>query len=387
MSRTTEYDLFVSYAHTDNQGEHEGLVSALVEAIRMEYRRMTSTPLRVFFDVKEIRSMDDWEHRIYAGLRSCKVMLAVLSPAYFESQYCRKEWERYIAHELEYALPGEGIAPIYTIPHPGFDDYKTRSNLDTWLEDLKRRKYVDLRPWWPEGMLALEREDVRRRIAALEDQIQERLERGKRRDESPTTVPPHNSRFVGRQDELRQLREALAKGHIGAITALHGIGGIGKSALAFEYAHCYGDEYPGGRFLIPAAGLTRDLGVLHDAIINLAPQRGIELSEEERKDRAYAYQKVRAAFEQGPRCLLLLDNVDDPGIIAPDIRSQWLPTSERVHVLVTTRLDVESNADVCAVSLTPCRRNTRCDFLASIAPCRMSRTTQSGRLPLPSSIV
>jgi hypothetical protein len=41
----------------------------------------------VFFDVKEIRTMDDWESRIKLGLRQSKMMVAVLSPAYFASEY------------------------------------------------------------------------------------------------------------------------------------------------------------------------------------------------------------------------------------------------------------------------------------------------------------
>ena len=86
-----EYDLFISYAHADDRGAHAGKVTALVEAIQADYLRVTGTPLRVFFDTQEIRSMDAWEARILTGLRQSKMMVAILSPSYFGSAYCLKE--------------------------------------------------------------------------------------------------------------------------------------------------------------------------------------------------------------------------------------------------------------------------------------------------------
>src|SRR5690606_14366770 len=91
-----EFELFISYAHVDNQGEHAGKVTALVEAIKADYLRFAGTPLKVFFDTDDIRSMDDWQVRILKGLRQSKMMVAILSPAYFASDYCRKEWEHYV---------------------------------------------------------------------------------------------------------------------------------------------------------------------------------------------------------------------------------------------------------------------------------------------------
>jgi len=41
-----EFDLFISYAHADNGN---GWLTALVEAIKAEHAKFTSTPLMVFF--------------------------------------------------------------------------------------------------------------------------------------------------------------------------------------------------------------------------------------------------------------------------------------------------------------------------------------------------
>ena len=75
---------------------------------------------------------------------------------------------------------------------------------------------------------------------------------------------------------MHALRAGLMDSHIGAITAVHGIPGIGKSMLAFAYAWGYGFEYPGGRFLIPAA----NLGDLAAGVIALAEPKGVVLGDE-----------------------------------------------------------------------------------------------------------
>lgn len=338
------YDLFVSYAHVDDR---DGWVTAFVSALQEEHARFTPRPLRIFFDCDEIRTGDDWEHRILRGLSESRVMLAVLSPAYFASEYCRLEWEHYVEYELARAMPGEGITPIYTATVPGLTESSAAAALDRWTADLRRRQYLDVRSWREEGPAALQRNDVRSRLELLDQQINDRLERAERGDASPTTVPAHNRNFVGRLEELRQLKASLLHGQLGAIAAVQGLGGMGKSALAFEYAHAFAADYPGGRFLINAAGVTD----FRSAIVQLAPYRDIALTPEEREDVEASFARVRLAFEQGPRCLLLLDNVDDPSVLSAENRAAFLPGGPQVHVLVTTRLEPDRLPGAACVTL------------------------------------
>ena len=60
-------------------------------------------------------------------------------------------------------------------------------------------------------------------------------------------VPPlyTNARFVGREQELKQLRKHLMAGEIPLI---HAEGGMGKSELALEYARRNMKYYTGGVF-------------------------------------------------------------------------------------------------------------------------------------------
>src|SRR5258708_7554064 len=72
-AQPSTYDLFLSYAHHD---DHDGWVAAFVAAIQEEHAKFSALALRVFFDRSEIRTMDDWEHRILGALRGSSVMLA-----------------------------------------------------------------------------------------------------------------------------------------------------------------------------------------------------------------------------------------------------------------------------------------------------------------------
>ena len=187
------------------------------------------------------------------------------------------------------------------------------------------------------GGAALERQDVRRKLADLPGQIADRLHRAAIRDTTPYTVPLPSKHFVGRRDEMHALLHDLLQSQIGAITAVYGIPGIGKSMLAFAYAWGYGFRYPGGRFLIAAANAS-DLAA---EVIRLAEPKGVQLSDEERQRPDVALAKVKAAFEAGPPALLVIDNVDDPALLTAQARERALPKGDHIHVLVTTRVSPE----------------------------------------------
>jgi len=108
--------------------------------------------------------------------------------------------------------------------------------------------------------------------------------------------------------------------------------------LAFAYAWGYGFEYPGGRFLIPGENLVD----LRDGVTALAEAKGVVLSDPERAQPDVALRKVKQAFERGERALLVIDNLEDAALLAPQARERALPRGEHIHVLVTTRVSPEN---------------------------------------------
>jgi len=105
----------------------------------------------------------------------CPLAIAVvpfMTPS-VESQFCHKEWQLYLEHELARAYPGEGVALIYTVTVPGFLD--AGAKLDEWQAGLKRRQYVDLREWREGGAEQLHQNEVRSAGLACDSRGVERL--------------------------------------------------------------------------------------------------------------------------------------------------------------------------------------------------------------------
>jgi hypothetical protein len=60
-------------------------------------------------------------------------------------------------------------------------------------------------------------------------------------------VPPRNLGFTGREQLLGAVRAALASGDRAVVQALRGMGGVGKTQLAIEYATSPGGLTPSSR--------------------------------------------------------------------------------------------------------------------------------------------
>ncbi len=319
------YDLFVSYARRDDAG---GWLSGLVEILRQELGAD-----RVFFDVDTVATMDDWRRRIETAAKSAKTMLAAVSPAYFDSRWCRMECDAYLENERRLSVPGEGLAPVYLRTAEPMQRALGGDTSDPWAADLAGRQMLDVRAG--AGPRALD--ELTGPIGQLVAQIRERIERVDSSLASPSTIPWHNPNFVGREEEKRKVAQMLADAGRGAITAVRGIGGIGKTALALQHAHEMAAEYPGGRFLLETSGVD-DLRV---AVVKLASHLNVTLTDGEQRDLAAGFARVRRKLQSGPRSLLLLDNVDDANLLAPQQLDNHLPRGPNVHVLVTTRLGPE----------------------------------------------
>ena len=57
-----------------------------------------------------------------------------------------------------------------------------------------------------------------------------------------------NPLFVGRDQDLQQLARTIGAGRMAAVAAATGLGGIGKTQLASEFVHRYGQFFAGGVF-------------------------------------------------------------------------------------------------------------------------------------------
>jgi TIR domain len=120
------YDVFVSYARPDNRGD-DHYVERLVDSLERAFRLHTGRDLRLFFDRRNIATAQMWEREIRGALRRSSIMIAILSPAYFKSQWCAREWDFFVRANRDRSIMFgitpylKLIFPISLIELPGID--------------------------------------------------------------------------------------------------------------------------------------------------------------------------------------------------------------------------------------------------------------------------
>lgn len=346
----TEYDIFISYARRDNQPIPDtyphGWVTSLHDHILADQRKFTTEPLRIFFDTKEIKDMDDWRYRILGGLRSSKILLICLSPNYFASEPCRWEWEEYLKRQTHQLMGMDSVATIYFAEVPGSSEQDNAKRLD----QLLRGNFTDIRPWFPKGPESLKLADVRQKLDQLGTSLWERIERARRARSVPGNVRRTNPFFVGRREQLKKLHEHLGVGAIGVVTAVHGLGGIGKTELVYHYANGWADCYPTGLWSLAAEGKKELIPLLGE--LAFVPQFSYTPNESEKadpqrlghavlaelKERHYAFRDPEHPYESAP-ALIILDNVSQHELLAADQLAQLPHPANWLRIVATTRLD------------------------------------------------
>ena len=343
MVDALEYDVFISYARRDNQTRW---VSGLRDAIYDDFKEFSSEPFRIFLDTEAIRSRQDWELRLRQGLRSSRVLLVCLSPNYLRSEYCKWEWEEFARLQARRRGGGDAVTGVYFVELGGDEQYDEA--VAAWRHQVERVQLEPLQPWFPAGVAALQQAQVRARVKALGQGVHEQLSQARRATRAPGNLRRHNPGFVGRVEELRQLRAQLTGGVVGVVSAVHGIGGMGKTELAVTYAHAYAHGYQGGTWQVDAAGHTEMLEAI--SALALWPELGLEVRAEHLADRQWLGRRVvvrlgeltaaaRRQDEGSAACLLLLDNVSEPALLSAE-QLGLLPRAPWFHVVVTTRLGV-----------------------------------------------
>ncbi len=139
---------------------------------------------------------------------------------------------------------------------------------------------------------------------------------------------PRNAFFIGREALLAQLRQHLQTGQAIALSqlqAISGLGGIGKTQLAIEYAYRFHQGYQA--VLWARAETTEALTSSYVTIASL-----LHLPEREEQEQAITVQAVKTWLQTHSGWLLILDNADDLALIPA-----FLPPALGGHLLLTTR--------------------------------------------------
>ena len=235
------YDIFFSYSHADKDE-----VMPICRALR-------AAGLDVWIDKTEVKDGASITRSLVEGLARSKVLLAYYSQNYPRSRAC--QWEL--------------TAAFLAAQHDG------KGRPERRIRIIKPKGVpVEIHP--------VELQDARYRsvsVPASPDEIRKMVESVKAHVDGIAGVfgeiralkPPAwygrrgvgYSRFVGRIPYLWQIHSALHASEYSVITGapaassvdyVHGMGGVGKSLLAEEYARRFGAAFPGGVFWLSAFG-------------------------------------------------------------------------------------------------------------------------------------
>jgi predicted ATPase/class 3 adenylate cyclase len=149
-------------------------------------------------------------------------------------------------------------------------------------------------------------------------------------DVSPNNLPLQLTSFIGREEEISQVKELLTQSRM---LTMIGAGGSGKTRLALQVAAGILDTYPDGVWLVELASLTDPTLVLQtiSAVLGIREQTG------------QPSLKAVVDFVCGKEILLLMDNCEHLIEVCAQIADNLLHACPNVSLIATSRerLDIE----------------------------------------------
>jgi hypothetical protein len=267
----------------------------------------------------DFRPGSDFLHQMQQATTSAGRTIAVLSPAYFGSAFGEAEWRAAFVKDSTGALGL--LVPVRVQPcePPGL---------------LASRVYVDL----------VDTDEATAKRLLLDGVA----ESGARPTSAPfpggpggaavggpgrfpglgpavSNLPARNPNFSGRDGLLERLYGSLHTGSAAVVPtgAVHGLGGVGKTELALEFAHRFPSDYDIA-WWVPAELPTSTTA----ALAELARRLGVERMADQSAMVAGLFDLLR----QRDRWLLVYDNAE-----RPDGLTGLLPPGGGGRVLVTSR--------------------------------------------------
>ena len=200
-------------------------------------------------------------------------------------------------------------------------------------------------------------------------------------------LPPDIDDFTGREEELQQIRTRLKAdgGTAVVISAVAGMGGVGKSALAVRAAHQLMAQFPDAQFYVDLRGADGEPLDPNDALARWLRAFGLDESQMPREldERAAMFRSRLSSM----RAIVLLDNAANETQVQP-----LLPGSASCAVIVTSRkrLGALAGAEVLDLAVLP--METAAALLAKVSGREFSDAAEQdialqiaglcGRLPL-----
>jgi tetratricopeptide (TPR) repeat protein len=296
--------VFISYAHED---------ADWLEKIQRHLEALKYGGHVDPWDDRRIVTGADWETEICAALDAARLGVLLISPAFFNSKFIQDvELPRFLTDPRRiFWIPIRGSSAVHT----QIGKYQAAWNPETPLEGIQSE--ADLNA----ALVQI----CERLLQALKD-TPGTMGGGAGR---PFQVPyPRNPFFTGREEFLAELHRALTdeSGTVIGQQAIAGLGGVGKTQTAVEYAYRHREVYEGGVYWVTAETESTLLGGYGELA------RLLKLPAAQEADREVVVAAVKRWLAEHTGWLLILDNADEPQMLAG-----YLPAAPGGRVLITTR--------------------------------------------------
>src|SRR5664280_645697 len=327
-----EYDIFLSHAWKDGDCPQH-----IADAL-------TAAGLRVWFDAAEIDDFASITRAVTEGLAKSKALLAYYSKTYPLRRAC--QWEltaAFLAAQTE-GDPRRRVLVINPEKKPDNPDPSAH------IHPIELRDAKFLIAPNDNGEMQQLVQTIVKHVGALSGPLADIHPLG-----APSwygMTPVGSTRFVGRLKEMWEVHSLLHAGDVAQITGaaagtggigqVQGLGGVGKSLLAEEYALHFGAAYPGGVFWLRAYGNDDAKAALGpearealraDQMRGMADRLGIETHGLTAEQLEGALSRKIAS--ENKDCLWVVD--DMPNGLDGEALRRWFAPHSLARTLITTR--------------------------------------------------
>ena len=369
-----EYDIFISYRQKDNKGDR--WVSNFVDALRTELESTFKEDVTLYFDVNPHDGLLE-THDVAESLKEklkCLIFIPVISRTYCDPSSFA--WEHEFIAFVEQAsidqfgmkvkLPGGNVAnrvlPVRIHDLDNEDLKLCESVLGGVLRGIEfiyKEPGVN-RPLTPEDNEKVNlnttryRNQINKAALGIKDIIQsmktplsqdqvtskeiqadvdERMGMNKTPEEKKHNLPVSATSFVGREKEIKEVRDLLLQNRLVTLT---GSGGCGKTRLSQEIALSLLEEYNDGVWFIDLAPIT-DPNLVVKEIMQV-----LKIQEESNK-------KIIDSLVENIKnrsLLILLDNCEHLIQACAEIADKLLRSVKNLRIVSTSREALNISGEV-----------------------------------------